>query len=70
MTSAGSRVCDPYCIANSMPGTTGPEKRRTMIREAAYYRAERRGFAPGYELQDWLTAEREIDAEAAAGKSC
>ena len=28
---------------------------------AAYYRAERRGFAPGHEVEDWLAAEAEID---------
>ena len=39
-----------------------PEGRRGMIAEAAYLRAERRGFAPGSEVEDWLTAEREIDA--------
>jgi hypothetical protein len=33
---------------------------RAQIEEAAYYRAERRGFSPGYEEQDWLEAEREI----------
>jgi Protein of unknown function (DUF2934) len=33
---------------------------RTQIEEAAYYRAERRGFSPGHEEQDWLEAEREI----------
>jgi len=27
--------------------------------EAAYYRAEKRGFAPGDELRDWIEAERE-----------
>jgi len=26
----------------------------TAIAEAAYFRAERRGFAPGHELEDWL----------------
>jgi len=36
--------------------------RSRMIEEAAYYRAERRGFAPGHEQQDWFEAEREIDA--------
>jgi Protein of unknown function (DUF2934) len=34
--------------------------RRTLIAEAAYYRAERRGFAPGHELDDWLEAEAEL----------
>lgn len=33
-----------------------------LISEAAYYRAERRGFAPGDELADWLAAEQEIRA--------
>jgi hypothetical protein len=31
------------------------------IAVAAYYRAERRGFAPGGELDDWLEAERELN---------
>lgn len=35
--------------------------REELIRTAAYFRAERRGFAPGGELADWLEAEREID---------
>ena len=30
------------------------------IAVAAYYRAEKRGFQPGWELEDWLAAEREI----------
>lgn len=32
-----------------------------MIVEAAYFRAERRSFSPGNELQDWLEAETEVD---------
>jgi len=28
-----------------------------MISEGAYLRAERRGFAPGHETEDWLAAE-------------
>jgi hypothetical protein len=39
-----------------------PEARHTMIAEAAYLRAERRGFAPGHESEDWLAAELEVDA--------
>ena len=30
-----------------------------MIAVAAYFRAEKRGFAPGNELDDWLQAETE-----------
>lgn len=29
----------------------------------AYYKAESRGFEPGHELQDWLAAEAETEAE-------
>ncbi len=36
------------------------------IAECAYFKAERRGFAPGYELEDWLCAEREVAALLAA----
>ena len=38
------------------------ESREARIAEAAYWRAESRGFTPGRELDDWLEAEREIDA--------
>lgn len=31
-----------------------------LIQEAAYRKAEARGFAPGVELQDWLEAEQEV----------
>jgi hypothetical protein len=36
--------------------------REEMIREAAYFRAERRAFVAGGEFEDWIAAEREIDA--------
>jgi len=39
-----------------------PEARRDLIAENAYLRAERRGFAPGHETEDWLAAEIEVDA--------
>ena len=37
-----------------------PEERYQLIAEAAYYRAERRNFADGDEVQDWLEAEAEV----------
>jgi len=37
-----------------------PEEMSQMIAEAAYFRAERRGFHAGYEIEDWLGAEAEI----------
>ena len=42
--------------------TVSEDVRRGMIAEAAYLRAERRGFAPGQEHEDWLAAEAEVDA--------
>ena len=44
--------------------------RAELIAVAAYFRAEKRNFSPGGEIDDWLAAEREIDAaEPAAGKA-
>lgn len=38
-----------------------PEQREQMIREAAYYRAERSGFT-GTADEDWSAAQQEVDA--------
>lgn len=40
-------------------GVTDHE-RHQLISRVAYFRAERRGFMPGSELEDWLAAEEEI----------
>jgi hypothetical protein len=42
------------------------EGRYRMIAEAAYLRAERRGFVPGREVEDWLAAEAEVERLLAA----
>jgi hypothetical protein len=36
-------------------------EREKMIADAAYYRAEQRGFQPGHEMMDWLEAEQEVN---------
>jgi hypothetical protein len=38
------------------------EERRRQVAEAAYYKAQSRGFTAGNEELDWLEAEREFDA--------
>jgi len=43
-------------------------QRNNYIEVAAYYIAERRGFAPGDPLADWAEAEAEIDRLLAEGK--
>jgi hypothetical protein len=43
-----------------------PEQRRKEISEIAFALAMKRGLAPGHELDDWLSAEREVDARITA----
>jgi len=37
------------------------QDRHASIAEAAYFRSQNRGFVPGFELEDWLAAEEEVD---------
>lgn len=39
------------------------EERWRMVAEAAYYIAQRRGFAGGDTTADWVAAEAEVDAK-------
>ena len=41
----------------------------TWTAEAAYYRAQSRGFEPGREIEDWLTAEAEVLARVGAERT-
>ena len=59
--AARPTVPQPKPGLHAMPESVAPEARELMIAEAAYYIAERRGFEPGAELEDWLAAEAEID---------
>lgn len=38
-----------------------------MIAECAYHRAEKRGFSPCFEIEDWLEAEQEISKQYGIG---
>lgn len=44
----------------SVRAPVSPEERRQLIAETAYFIAERRGFAAGSDLEDWLQAEAEV----------
>jgi hypothetical protein len=44
------------------PRPVSAEERARMIAEAAYFRAQRRGFRNGDTVRDWAEAEAEIDA--------
>ena len=56
---------NPDLAPSRAPAT--PDQRQSMVAEAAYYYAEHRGFVAGYELNDWLAAEDQIDATLAVG---
>lgn len=68
-----SRVSEDTGAAKPVRRRTGKasgipsEQRRHYIEIAAYYIAERRGFAPGNPAEDWAQAEAEIDRMLAAG---
>ena len=49
------------------PNFVDPQQRGALIARAAYFRAMHRGFVPGNELEDWLAAEAEVDAELLRG---
>jgi hypothetical protein len=51
-------------LEQTVPAATADAARQRMIAEAAYYRAEKRGFAPGNDLDDWLAAEAEVAGSA------
>jgi len=42
------------------PARAAATDRAELVRMAAYFRAERRGFSPGYEIEDWFAAEAEV----------
>lgn len=61
ITADPALTTDPRSAAEPTPANDS-EVRNHMIARAAYFRAERRGFIEGSELQDWLEAESEIDS--------
>lgn len=64
-TTSGKAGCCTAASENVDAGAPGsvisPEERHNLIVAAAYGHAECRGFAEGCEMEDWLTAEAEID---------
>ena len=65
---AGNASLEPNSIVGHSVAFIEPDRRRAMIAEAAYFRAERRGFECGHELEDWYEAESEIDGMLARGE--
>ena len=55
-----NKTTKPKKIVNS------DEVNISAVAEAAYYIAEQRGFAPGYEVEDWLVAEQAVKNKSAS----
>lgn len=50
------------CVSGKPDSVSGNNiPREQLIAEAAYFRAEQRGFAPGNEISDWLDAEADVE---------
>jgi len=49
--------------AESATAAPTARQREQMIAVAAYYRAQERNFDPGHDLEDWLEAEAEVNAQ-------
>jgi len=65
-TGNAEQLQEPAGAAEANPEKAS-EDRTQRITLAAYYRAEQRGFSPDGELEDWLEAEKQVDAYLAAG---
>lgn len=57
----GSRQRARGSYAADSASGNGGTPREQWIAEAAYFRAEQRGFSPGNEMSDWLDAEADVD---------
>ena len=62
---SGRNASPPIAPELAGNGLGGPVidayQREALIREAAYLRAQQRGFTPGQALDDWLAAEQQVD---------
>ena len=56
----------PDSLLEHSPAPVSADTRRAMIAEAAYSIAEQRGFSDGRDVEDWLLAEKRIDAGLSA----
>lgn len=66
-TSATVKATKPKpAVRTDVETSLTDSDRLRMIELAAYFRAERRGFLPGFEVEDWFAAEAEIAAQIPA----
>ena len=63
-TARSRRTAVQALAADGVTGLTAQE-RHALVAQAAYFRAEARGFAAGGEFEDWVAAEAEVTAQLA-----
>ena len=61
-TNGAAMVVSESEAASAATSSIDPEVRRQMVAAEAYFRAERRGFAAGQEVEDWIAAESVVDS--------
>lgn len=54
------QIRKPSIVKNEMRASVLPINLEDEVRRLAYLMAERRGFEPGHETEDWLAAEHEV----------
>jgi hypothetical protein len=54
---------EPESLYDTYSPSIDLDEFREMVAVNAYYRSEKRGFEEGYELDNWLEAEREISRQ-------
>jgi len=71
VTRARVSVAEKPKASRSTPkqSTPGAAEVEQMIAEAAYYLAEKRNFAPGFEVEDWAAATAEVMARVENSKA-
>ena len=52
-----------YGLLKDYSGSIDLDEFREMVAVNAYFRAEKRGFKPGHEMEDWLEAEMSIKSQ-------
>jgi DUF2934 family protein len=48
--------------ASAVTSALSPDDRGELVRQTAYFLSERRGFDPHRDIENWLEAERQVDA--------
>jgi hypothetical protein len=59
-TAASRKTRKPEIVKTELRSNLVPINLEHEIRQLAYLLSERRGFQPGHETEDWLSAEREV----------